>query len=202
MIPNRSWRLKLCVLLFPIMTLSCAKAGPSINVCFSPGGSCLSTIALEIGKAKTDLRIQAYSLNAKTIADAVVKAKESGVNVEIILDKASGAAQNNATYFSSLNGIPTWLDGKHAVADSNVIIIDKATVITGSLNFTKEAEDRNAENLMIVRSERVAGTYLANWNLHRGHAEDFKQGGGQQSQQDAKSEKKPAKKKKKTNKPG
>ncbi len=123
------------------------------------------------------------------------------MNVEIILDRASSAAHNNATYFSSLNGIRTWLDAKHSVADSNVIIIEKATVITGSFNFTKEAEDRNAENPMIVRSERVADTYLANWNLHRGHADDFK-AGGQATQQDAKSERKPAKKKKKTNKPG
>lgn len=183
------------------MTLSCAKTAPGVDVCFSPGGGCLGAIAAEIGKAKTDLRIQAYSLNAKSVADAVIKAKESGVNVEIILDKGSGAAHNNATYFSSLNGIPTWLDGKHALADSNVIIIDKATVITGSFNFTKEAEDRNAENLTVIRSAKVAAAYIENWDLHRSHADEFRQAGAQQ--QDAKSEKRPVKKKvKKTAKSG
>jgi phosphatidylserine/phosphatidylglycerophosphate/cardiolipin synthase-like enzyme len=36
------------------------------------------------------------------------------------------------------------------------MIIDKETVITGSFNFTKAAEERNAENLLIIKSEELA----------------------------------------------
>ncbi len=194
---------RLAALSFLIITVSsCAVRAPEIDACFSPGGGCISEVAEEIAKAKTDLRIQAHSLNAKAIADAVVKAKEAGVNVQIILDRGAGTAQNNATYFSSLNGIATRLDGRHAVADSNVIIIDKATVITGSFNFTKEAEDRNSENLVVIRSARAAALYLENWNLHHSHAEEFSQAGAQQPNQNAKIEKKPLKKKKKAGKAG
>jgi phosphatidylserine/phosphatidylglycerophosphate/cardiolipin synthase-like enzyme len=32
------------------------------------------------------------------------------------------------------------------------MIIDRETVITGSFNFTKAAEEKNAENLLIIRS--------------------------------------------------
>ena len=140
-------------LFFLLMTLSsCVTAAPPITVCFNPGGGCLNSVAAEIAKARTELRIQAYSLNAKNVADAVVEARKSGVNVGIILDKGSNAAESNATYFFTMNGIPTWLDSNHAVAHGNVIIIDKAIVIAGSFNFTKEAENRNAENVMIIRS--------------------------------------------------
>jgi phosphatidylserine/phosphatidylglycerophosphate/cardiolipin synthase-like enzyme len=186
-----------------MMTLSsCATTEPKIDICFSPGGGCLDAIATEVAKAKIALRIQASSLNAKTIADAVGRAKNSGVNVEIILDRGSLAAQSSATYFTALYGIPIWLDSRHALADANVIIIDKATVITGSFNFTKEADDQNAESLMVIRSERVAGTYLENWNLHRMHSEEFKQVAAQPPQNPKSETKVKKKKKKKTGKSG
>lgn len=187
---------RLVALSFLIMTLSsCATTEPKIDTCFSPGGGCLDAIVTEIANAKADLRIQTSSLNAKTVMDAVGKAKNSGVNVRIILDGGSRTAQSSAQYIFALYGIRTWLDSKHALADANVIIIDKAVVITGSFNFTKEAEDQNAENLMIIRSERVAGTYLENWNLHRSHSEEFKQAAAPPPQT-TKSEKKVKKKKK------
>ena len=185
-------------LFFLLMTLSsCVTAAPPITVCFNPGGDCLNSVAAEIAKARTELRIQAYSLNAKNVADAVVEARKSGVNVGIILDKGSNAAESNATYFFTMNGIPTWLDSNHAVADGNVIIIDKAIVIAGSFNFTKEAENRNAENVMIIRSNRVAAMYLENWDLHRSHADEFRQAAAPQPPLNGKKEKKPVKLKKK-----
>ena len=65
-----------------IMTLSCAHTGPTVDPCFNPGGNCLSTFIAEIGKAKSEILIQAPSLNAKPVADALIKAKEAGVKVE------------------------------------------------------------------------------------------------------------------------
>jgi phosphatidylserine/phosphatidylglycerophosphate/cardiolipin synthase-like enzyme len=43
-------------------------------------------------------------------------------------------------------------------------------VITGSFNFTKAAEDKNAENLLIIRSKELARPYLDNWRRHRDHS--------------------------------
>lgn len=52
------------------------------------------------------------------------------------------------------------------------MIIDKGTVITGSFNFTKAAEEKNAENLLIIKSADLANLYLDNWNRHRSHSEE------------------------------
>jgi phosphatidylserine/phosphatidylglycerophosphate/cardiolipin synthase-like enzyme len=41
-----------------------------------------------------------------------------------------------------------------------VIIIDGAVVIAGSYNFTRSAEERNDENLIIIEDEALAGAYL------------------------------------------
>jgi phosphatidylserine/phosphatidylglycerophosphate/cardiolipin synthase-like enzyme len=44
--------------------------------------------------------------------------------------------------------------------------IDRKTEITGSFNFTKAAEEKNAENLLIIKSRELAGIYIENWKKH------------------------------------
>ena len=44
----------------------------------------------------------------------------------------------------SNEGINVLIDSSHAIAHNKVIIIDRETVITGSFNFTKAAEEKNA----------------------------------------------------------
>ena len=43
-------------------------------------------------------------------------------------------------------GIPTKIDALHAIAHNKIVIVDGAVVVTGSFNFTKQAENNNAEN--------------------------------------------------------
>ncbi len=52
-------------------------------------------------------------------------------------------------------------------------MIDGAVVITGSFNFTKAAEDKNAENLLVIRDRVLAGRYIENWRDHAGHSEGY-----------------------------
>jgi len=53
------------------------------------------------------------------------------------------------------------------------IIIYGTAVITGSLNFSKAAEEKNAENLLIIKSSELAKKYIENWNNHKGHSEVY-----------------------------
>jgi phosphatidylserine/phosphatidylglycerophosphate/cardiolipin synthase-like enzyme len=66
--------------------------------------------------------------------------------------------------------IPTFIDDEHAIAHNKVLIIDKEAVITGSFNFTKAAEEKNAENLLIITAKPLADLYLKNWQNHREHS--------------------------------
>ena len=54
-----------------------------------------------------------------------------------------------------------------------LMIIDQSTVITGSFDFTKAAEEKNAENLLIIRSKELAGIYIENWKKHLKHSERY-----------------------------
>ena len=65
------------------------------------------------------------------------------------------------------------IDTKHAIAHNKVMVIDGAVVITGSFNFTKAAEEKNAENLLVIRDRDLAGKYGENWQDHAGHSEGY-----------------------------
>jgi len=66
-----------------------------------------------------------------------------------------------------------YIDGSHAIAHNKIMIIDKIKIITGSFNFTKAAEEMNAENLLIISSKELANLYLDNWQQHKGHSKGY-----------------------------
>lgn len=100
-------------------------------------------------------------------------AAKRGVKVEAILDKSQRKETYTGATFLRNEGIPVYIDASHAIAHNKVMILDGAIVITGSFNFTKAAEERNAENLLIIKDKGMAQLYMGNWEKHREHSEDY-----------------------------
>jgi phosphatidylserine/phosphatidylglycerophosphate/cardiolipin synthase-like enzyme len=67
-----------------------------------------------------------------------------------------------------LRTLQTPCTAQQAVAQNKVILID-GTVITGSFNFTKAAEDNNAQNLLVIQDADLALKYAQHWSVHRQH---------------------------------
>ena len=146
----------------------------SVTVFFSPNGGCTTAILSEINNAKSEILVQAYSFTSAPIAKALVEAHKRGIKVQVILDKSQKTAQYTSATFLANSKIPTFIDSQHAIAHNNkIIIIDGTTVITGSFNFTKAAEERNAENLLFIKSEELAKLYVENWKNHKEHSEPY-----------------------------
>ncbi|MHB1035021.1 MAG: phospholipase D family nuclease [Pirellulales bacterium] len=123
--------------------------------------------------AKTTVLVQAYSFTSTPIAKALVDAHKRGVKVRVILDKSQRSEKYSSADFLANTGIPTTIDAQHAIAHNKVMVIDAATVITGSFNFTKAAEASNAENLLVIHSPELAAKYAANWQVHADHSEPY-----------------------------
>jgi phosphatidylserine/phosphatidylglycerophosphate/cardiolipin synthase-like enzyme len=143
------------------------------KVFFSPKGGCTDTIINEIEQAKTDIFVQAYSFTSAPIAKALVNAHKKGINVQVILDKSQRSERYTSATFLKNAGIPTYIDSKHAIAHNKIMVIDKETVITGSFNFTKAAEEKNAENILIIKSKELSKIYIENWKNHFDHSEKY-----------------------------
>lgn len=159
--------LSLCAFLSPRVEAQTAK---NWQVFFSPDGGCTEAVTNALGKAKTSVLVQAYSFTSAPIAGALRDAHRRGVKVTVILDKSQKTANYSSADFLNNAGVPTYIDAKHAIAHNKVMVIDGATVITGSFNFTKAAEESNAENLLIVQDKELAAKYARNWAEHLKHS--------------------------------
>ncbi len=138
-----------------------------VEVYFSPNDGATEAIVREIDQTRSEILVQAYSFTSAPIAKALLKAHKRGVKVQAILDKSQKTQKYTSASFLLNSGIPTYIDARHAIAHNKIIIIDRAVVITGSFNFTKAAEEKNAENLVVIESREVAGRFLADFERHR-----------------------------------
>jgi phosphatidylserine/phosphatidylglycerophosphate/cardiolipin synthase-like enzyme len=145
------------------------------QVYFSPRGGATSAIVQILDNAKSNVLVQAYSFTSQPIAEAIVRAHERGVKVQVLLDKSQKTQKYTAAHFLVQAGIPVLIDDSHAIAHNKVIMIDNSIVVTGSFNFTKAAEDRNAENLLLLQSKELAACYADNWRIHQKHSTPFRQ---------------------------
>ena len=143
------------------------------QVFFSPHDGTTAAIIKEIASAKSEILVQAYSFTSAPIAKSLLDAHKRRIRVEAILDKSQKQDRYTAATFLSNSGIPVYIDSDHGIAHNKIMVIDREVVITGSFNFTRAAEERNAENLLIIRSRDLAAKYIENWNNHRKHSQRY-----------------------------
>ena len=139
-----------------------------IDTCFTPPSGCSKVITAIIDKARTSIYVQAYGFTDVDIADSLIAAHKRGVQVKILLDKSNLYSKYSKLAKIKSAGIDVLIDNVPGIAHNKVMIIDEYTVITGSFNFSKNADYKNAENVIIINDPIVARQYLQNW-LSREH---------------------------------
>jgi len=160
---------------FTSITLSFAAPIPAtgtIEVYFSPRGGATEAVVREIAGAKTDILVQAYSFTSVPIAKALLGAHKRGVKVVAVLDKSQRKERYTSATFLRNAGIQVLIDERHAIAHNKIMIIDRQSLITGSFNFTKAGEERNAENLLVMKGNKpLLSQYIRNFEEHLQHSE-------------------------------
>lgn len=144
------------------------------RVYFTPHSGVTRAIVKEIDNASMEILVQAYSLSSSSITKALVNAKRRGVEVSVIFDKNQKKSKRTAATALVKSDIPVYFENKYPVAGSNVMIIDKETVITGSSGFTKTAEKKNTGDLLIIKSKELANMYIDNWYKQKKHSQAYR----------------------------
>lgn len=125
---------------------------------FSPNGGCAEQIIYWIGRANTSIHVLIYSFTLQNIADALIDAKNRGVDVKVVFEK--GQISKYSQYFRLASaGVSVRNDTNPDYMHNKVAIIDGIIVLTGSYNWSSSAENSNNENLIIVKSADVAREY-------------------------------------------
>jgi len=159
--------LALALALAPLAGADLVLKDAPAHVYFSPGGGAQAALVGAIARARQTILVQAYTFTSAPIAGALKAARDRGVDVRVILDRSQLTERYSGLTYLLHAGVPTWIDDAHPIAHDKVMVLDGRTVATGSFNFTRAAEERNGENLLLVESPALAALYARNWEVHR-----------------------------------
>lgn len=140
-----------------VMTLN----GSQILVVFTPEDSALERAIIPIVKsAGQSIRFLTYSFTDYPLASAMIERAQNGVDVAGVFERVGSdtdAAELKTLYCAR---IPVRRDGNPNFMHHKVIVIDERIVITGSLNFSTNAETSNDENVIIIDNSEIASLYM------------------------------------------
>jgi len=144
-----------------------------VQVYFSPKGGATDAVVNALDHTTNTVLVQAYSFTSAPIAKALVDALRREIKVQVILDHSQRTEKYSEADFLKHSGVPTFIDSQHAIAHNKIMILDNSVVLTGSFNFTKAAEEHNAENLLVINDPVLAKHYVENWHAHAQHSEPY-----------------------------
>jgi phosphatidylserine/phosphatidylglycerophosphate/cardiolipin synthase-like enzyme len=137
--------------------------GATVAVCFAPEEDCAAFAVQAIGRARRQILVSAYNLTTGSgIVEALVRARERGVDVRLIADKRTPCERNPGIDALAQAGTPIWIDHEVPIAHAKIMVIDGALTLMGSYNWTRNAA-RNSEDLNLVSSRALAAAYAEQW---------------------------------------
>lgn len=131
---------------------------------FCPEDHCEEHILEVLATANTSIHFMTFSFTSDKIGDLLIEKGTSANPIEIsgIMEKA----QNNAySEYKRLHQVfnVSW-DANPNFLHHKVFIIDHAIVITGSMNPTKNGNEKNDENILIIHDPKIAQLYEEEFN--------------------------------------
>ena len=103
--------------LSPVQLTASVSSGAAVAVCFAPEEDCAAFAVRPIDKAEIEILVSAYGLTIGSgIVEALVRAKERGVDVRLIADKTTPCGRSSGIEPLAAAGIPIWIDNQARIA--------------------------------------------------------------------------------------
>lgn len=125
------------------------------------GGPDVALVAA-MNEARLSLDVAVYSMSLESVRDALLAAHRRGVTVRIVME--SGNMERSAPQRLTNAGIEIIGDRREGLMHNKFVIIDRAEVWLGSMNLTTSGTYEENNNLVRIRSTKVAENYLAEFN--------------------------------------
>jgi len=129
---------------------------------FSPGGRTEADIVGAVNFARESADIAVFSFYSLDIAGAVVNAHKRGVKVRVVVDRVQ-ASQSEVGKLLLDNNIPfRWSQGfgGKGVMHNKFAVLDQKLLLTGSFNWSANAQDNNFENMFYTASPEYTGPFV------------------------------------------
>ncbi|OMJ94558.1 hypothetical protein SteCoe_2200 [Stentor coeruleus] len=118
-----------------------------------------------LGTAQKTMLICVFALTNDTLANAIRDAKNRGVQIKMIFDDEMMRMPGSDVKKLHDEGYEVRVDlDPKAHMHHKFVIIDESTVITGSYNWTRQASNKNHENVVVFEDEEIAKKYIEEFN--------------------------------------
>lgn len=134
--------------------------GTPIQVLFSPEDKAMANLIALVRDAKVSVRFLAFSFTDSALAQMMVERARAGVDVRGIFETFGSAGMSSELKTLWCAGLPVRQDGNASFLHHKVIIVDDSIVVTGSLNFSANADGVNEENVVILDNAEIAALYV------------------------------------------
>lgn len=131
----------------------------TIEIYFSPQDKPSDRIIQLIKNSKHYIYIPTFLITHTKISNALIEAHNRGIDVKIIMDANSVYTRNTKHHLLKSNGIPIKIENYAGKMHSKTMIIDDEYLILGSMNFSNSGENKNDENLLIIKDKLLATHY-------------------------------------------
>jgi phosphatidylserine/phosphatidylglycerophosphate/cardiolipin synthase-like enzyme len=143
--------------------------GTPIQVIFSPEDGALINLIALLNDAQSSIRFLAFSFTDYPMAEAMISRAQAGVDVQGVFETFGSNSTHSELRTLWCAGLQVRQDGNDGFLHDKVIVIDDSIVVTGSLNFSTNADENNEENIIIIDNPEIAALYLRefqrNWDI-------------------------------------
>ena len=128
---------------------------------FAPEDPTVEAIRAALRNARERIVFMAFSFTHPRIGDALLERARAGVEIHGVVERSGAEAP--VSQFDRLRraGIDVLKDGNPYNMHHKVFVIDRRVVIFGSYNFSRNAEQDNDENFLIVADPAMAARFEA-----------------------------------------
>ncbi len=134
-------------------------ANSEIEVYFSPQDKSCQRVIQLINQAKEYIYMPTFLITHTAITNALINAHSRGVDVKIIMDANSVNTRNTKHKLLRESGIELKTENYAGKLHSKTIIIDDLYLITGSMNFSNSGENKNDENMLVIKNSKIAAAH-------------------------------------------
>ena len=146
-------------------SVSQAVVPEEVTAFFCPQDSCAEQLIQHIDSSQKSIHMAIYSFTHDGIADALIRARQRGVDVKVVFDSDESKISSSVDERIQMAGIsiarrngPGYMHNKFTVIDGNI-------VATGSFNYSQNADTKNDENLIFIASDEIASKFSIDFDI-------------------------------------
>lgn len=131
-----------------------------IKVYFSPQDKATTNAVLPLLRnAKKYIYIPAFIISDGRVSTELINAHKRGVDIKLIADSLNATNTHSKHKEMRQAGIPVKTENYAGKMHSKSIIVDDEYLLIGSMNFSNSGENRNDENLVLIKNPNAAKFY-------------------------------------------